>query len=356
MTVYHILPDHDLGGGVTVTAALIRSILALGRGDDHVAVLPENATPPMRAVFEDLPHRIAPYPGRGAPWKIAKAILGLGAGKGDVVHGQGTRAALAAMIARPLGGGFRTAYTVHGFHGLAQPGPFQARVRLERLLARRMDATVFVSHADAALAREAGLRHRGPAVVIENGIAAPEVAPDAPQDIDILFVGRMVYQKHPQAFIETLAKVEGAPRAVIIGAGEMAEEVDGLIAEKGLANVLRHDGLPFAQTLAHMGRARLLVMTSRWEGLPTVAIEAAQSRALVCGYDIPPLAEVLEEVGAETLTPSDPAALAAKITALLDDEGERRALADKLHDRVRERFSPRAMAERYVAEVYDPLS
>lgn len=354
MTVYNILPDHDLGGGAVNTARLMRALAEVAPDLPCTAMLPANASDSVRRVFADLPHVLADYPGRGGPHLIARAALKL-AQPGDILHGQGTRAAMGAGLAAAWNRKLRAVYTVRGFHGLAQPGPLGLRVKLERLMARRMDATVFVSHADRALAEEAGLRFRNPSMVIENGLEVPPVDPDAPRDIDLLFVGRMVFQKHPQAFIETLARLEAKPRTVIVGAGEMAAEIDGMLAEKGLGHVTRLDGLPFAETLEHMARARFLVMTSRWEGLPTVAIEAAQSRALVTGFSIPPLAEVLAETGAETLTGPDPAALAARLDALLADEGARRALADDLHDKVRARFAPSLMARKYLEQVYRPL-
>jgi glycosyltransferase involved in cell wall biosynthesis len=350
MTILHVLPDHDLGGGAVNTARLIRALEARGMDEPQLALLPANASPGMREVFADLPHVIERYAGRGAVHRMAQAILRRAA-RGDVVHAQGTRAALGAMLARPAKPGLRTVYTVRGFHGLAQPGLLGARARLERLLARGIDATVFVSNADAALARESGLRYPRLAEVIENGIETPPVPADAPRDIDLLFVGRLVRQKWPEAFLEAAARLPGAPRIVMIGAGELAGEVDAMARRLGLARLERHDGLPPAETLACMARARLLVTTSRWEGLPTVAIEAAQSGALVAGHRIAPLAEVLGEIGDETLTPPEPEALAARLAELLDDEPRRRRLAERLQARARGRFSPGRMAGRY-AEVY----
>jgi glycosyltransferase involved in cell wall biosynthesis len=131
--------------------------------------------------------------------------------------------------------------------------------------------------------------------------------------------------------------------------------VDALAHDRGLSNFTRLDGLPRDETLARMARARLLVMTSRWEGLPTVAIEAALSGALVAGHSIPPLAEILGDLAAETLTEPDPAALADRLDALLGDEPRRSALADRLRSRAAARYAPEAMAARH-ADLYDRLA
>ena len=149
----------------------------------------------------------------------------------------------------------------------------------------------------------------------------------------------------------SLSRLSRPARAVMVGAGELAGEVDALAARLGLPDFTRLDGLPPSETLACMARARILVMTSRWEGLPTVAIEAVQSGSLVAGYAIPPLESILGETAAHALTPPRPEALAARLDVLLDDEPGRAALAAELSGRARARFSPDRMAARY-AELY----
>lgn len=348
MTILHVVPDDALGGGAVNVARLMRA--AAGRDEAQLALIPSNADARLRDLYADLPHETGAFRGRGALPEMARAIGGA-AGKGDLVHAHGTRAALAASLVGLVRPDLRLVYTVRGFHGLAQPGPFGVRVKLEHWLARRMHATAFVSAADAALARKAGLRHRGPVAVVENGVPLPEVsAPaDRPRDIDVLFVGRLVTQKHPEAFVDAAARLPGAPRIVMIGAGELAAEVDARAAAAGLAAFERIDGLGHAEVLARMARARILVMTSRWEGLPTVAIEALLSGCLVAGFDIPPLAEVLEADAPDLLTPHDPGALAERLVALLADEPGRAARAARLGAAAKLRFDPARMAERYAA-------
>lgn len=344
--VIHVVPDNELGGGAVNVARLVRALDRPGR-----ALLPRDARPEVRALFADLPHAFGGYAGRGAVLAAARAIR-REIRPGGIIHAHGTRAALAGLIARQGLRGARVVYTVRGFHGLARPGPFSMRVRLERMLARGVDATVFVSQADEALARRTGLRHRGPARVIRNGVEAPEArAPgvEAARDIDLLFVGRMVRQKNPQAFVETAARLPGAPRITMIGAGEMAAEIDAMIAARGLASLERLDGLDHAGTLERMARSKLLVLTSRWEGLPTVAVEALLRGCLAAGFEIPSLPEVLGEDAPALLTSHDPEALAARLAALLADDPAREAMAARLRAATRETFSTSRMAESYAA-------
>jgi glycosyltransferase involved in cell wall biosynthesis len=362
MTIWHVAPDGALGGGAVIMARLLREMTpdeaptgapaphdpSGAPQDRHVALLPRNADPEMAALFDGLPVRRGFYDGRANPLIFARAIAAV-ARRGDVIHAHGTRAALAGALARLVQPGLTLIYTVHGFHGLAQTGRFGARENLERLLARVCDAVVFTSLADRDLATRHGLRYRARTEVIGNGIDVPAVAADAPKDIDALFIGRLVYQKNPQDFVRVAALLPSGTRIEMIGDGDLAAEVDELIARTG-APIRRLGAIGWPEMIERLSRARLLVMTSRWEGLPTSPIEAGMSRAMTCAYDIPPTAEILGEAqAARCLTEARPEALAAAIAPLLADEGERRALANTQHDRMRARYEPALCAARYRA-------
>jgi glycosyltransferase involved in cell wall biosynthesis len=348
--VYHVIADHEFGGGTVHTARLIRALNAKDSTWMHVAILPVNSDEETRRTFHELPSIIGDYRGRSSPLEIARCILRLSK-HGDVVHAQGTRAAVGATIDCFITSRIRAVYTVHGFHGIADPGRFGLRPLVEHVLARRLDATVFVSNADAELARASGLRYRSPSEVIENGMEVSEVDPSSQRTIDLLFVGRMVKQKWPEAFVDVVSKLPRKVRAVMIGTGELAASVDKLISQVAAGRIERIDGLSHVQTLDRMAQARILVMTSRWEGLPTVAIEAAQSGALVSGYYIPPLAEVLGKLSSVTLSPSNPSDLAERLDSLLADETARVARVRALKTSVTQRYSLARMAQRY-SELY----
>lgn len=343
--VLHIVPDGDLGGGAIFVARLIK---VLGADSCSTVFLPAQAAPALLDLFAGyMIVQGSRYRSRGSVFDLVRDLRLLG-GDYDMIHAHGTRAAMGAALTRDVGGlRLPILYTVHGYHGLAQPGPAQIRLRLERLLARRCDAVSFVSHADEALAKERRIRPRV-AEVIVNGVSVPEAEP-VPRDIDVLFVGRFVFQKYPEAFLQAVADLLGAPRIVMIGTGALEGALRALARDKAILNFEFAGMQPLASTLAHMRRARLLVMTSRWEGLPTVAIEAILSGALVTGYRIPPLTEILHPLDDRLLVPLDNApALHARISGLLAAEDERQALLARIQPQVRDVYDPRRMAQRYL--------
>lgn len=98
----------------------------------------------------------------------------------------------------------------------------------------------------------------------------------------ILAVGRLTKQKDFPTLIRAFAQVHPArsARLLILGEGPDRSELERLVSDLGLKD---HVGLPgfVSNPYAYMSRAALYVLSSRWEGLPTVLIEA-----LFCGPSI----------------------------------------------------------------------
>ena len=121
----------------------------------------------------------------------------------------------------------------------------------------------------------------GRSSVLYNVIDADEVCRKVAQDekeyaYDIVYVGRLTPQKNPQRLIKVLAGIhEKYPqmRAAIVGTGELEEETKEKINEydvRGCVDMLGFCSNPYKI----MKSAKILIMTSRWEGLPMCALEA----------------------------------------------------------------------------------
>lgn len=112
----------------------------------------------------------------------------------------------------------------------------------------------------------------------------------------ILGVGRLTPQKDFATLIRAFAQVRTVHdcRLVILGEGELRAELEQLIASLGVQDSVQLPGFtdnPFAW----MSRVRLFVLSSRWEGLGNVLIEAMACGAAVVSTDCPSgPAEILE--------------------------------------------------------------
>lgn len=100
-------------------------------------------------------------------------------------------------------------------------------------------------------------------------------------EYDVAFIGRQVPQKDPKRFvniISLLLKKVPSIKAVMIGEGELFEEVKSLIIEKGLEDIISMKGFqnnPFPILKA----SKIVIMPSKWEGFGLTAVE---SMALGC--------------------------------------------------------------------------
>lgn len=175
----------------------------------------------------------------------------------------------------------------------ARPGFYRLSLALAPLLYRRADRILAVSAATAdSLAHTSGIA-REKITVLHNpvvGLALERAAAaslahewlDPPHEM-IVAVGRLSAQKdYPTLLRAFAALVAQRPtaRLVILGEGEERAALGALAETLGLADRVQFVGFE-ANPYRWMARAKVFVLTSLWEGLPTVIIEA-----LACGATI----------------------------------------------------------------------
>jgi glycosyltransferase involved in cell wall biosynthesis len=122
----------------------------------------------------------------------------------------------------------------------------------------------------------------------------PWFAPGEPPVI--LSVGELSYRKGFDVLIPAFARLrqERRCRLMILGKGARRERLLAQAAELGVANDFALPGY-VTTPYSYMAGAGLFVMTSRWEGMPLVLIEALAVGASVVSTDCPNgPAEVLE--------------------------------------------------------------
>lgn len=163
----------------------------------------------------------------------------------------------------------------------------------------------------------------------------PVVSPDLPEQAKaplghpwfkrgqppvLLGVGRLHPQKDFPTLLRAFARVRAVRpvRLVILGEGEERPALEALVKELGVGTDVSMPGFA-ANPYAHLARAGAFVLSSRWEGLPTVMIEALACGAPVASTDCPSgPAEILDGGRLGPLVPmGDDAALATAILEVL---------------------------------------
>jgi glycosyltransferase involved in cell wall biosynthesis len=162
-----------------------------------------------------------------------------------------------------------------------------------RLLWRAADAVVAVSEGVADdLARVAAIP-RSAITVIYNPVVSADYAARAavppphpwlarPQAPVFLFAGRLTAQKDPQTLVLAFARLlrRSPARLIILGEGELAGRLQQMARDLGIAQAVCFAGFQ-RDPLPWIARATALVLSSRFEGLGNVIIEA-----LACGVPV----------------------------------------------------------------------
>jgi glycosyltransferase involved in cell wall biosynthesis len=194
-------------------------------------------------------------------------------------------------------------------------------------------ASVVAVSQDAAddLARTSGLPRDRVRVVYNPVITRPIMAmarqaPDHPwfapgQPPVVLGVGRFTAAKDFPTLIRAFAEVRRrrAGRLIILGEGEQRPALEALVSKLGLVEDVELPG--FRQNaLAYMAGSAVFVLSSAWEGLPTVLIEALAAGTRVVSTDCHSgPREILKGGRLGTLVPvGDATALAGAIINALD--------------------------------------
>ncbi len=163
----------------------------------------------------------------------------------------------------------------------------------------RADRIVAVSRGAAEdLARVTGLpRHR--IDILYNPVVTPELKETCRRDVShqwlqpgsppvVLSVGRLCEQKDFPTLLRAFAVVRKrrAARLMILGEGPDRAGLEGLADELGIQEDVALPGWVHGPA-AYMARAAAFVLSSRYEGLPTVLIEALYAGVPVVATDCP---------------------------------------------------------------------
>ena len=95
-------------------------------------------------------------------------------------------------------------------------------------------------------------------------------------DYDLIYVGRLTYQKDPQRLMRLCARLKKDKpdlKAAIVGTGELLDEVQALCEELGISENVHFLGFQ-SNPIKMVADSKAMILTSRWEGTPMCALEA----------------------------------------------------------------------------------
>ncbi len=207
--------------------------------------------------------------------------------------------------------------------------------RQDYLAALRGVDTVITVSTSAAESWQAAFENAQVSVpirAIPNGIAVPVPRSDrervrqmlglAVGERLILHVGRFTAQKAQDVLVRAFAILkEQQPETslLMVGTGETRAAVEAYIADEKINGVLIEPHRPDMADV--MAAADLVVLPSRFEGLPLVLLEAMAMGIPVVATRVPGIIDALGATHPFLVPPDDPAALAVAMQAALRDDG-----------------------------------
>lgn len=207
---------------------------------------------------------------------------------------------------------------------------YRPKLRAEILRAYpRLDAVTVLTERDLGDYREA-LGDRVRLARIPNGVPEPPDRSGIPEGKVLIAAGRLSPQKGFDLLVDAFAKVHARHpdwRLDIFGQGELQRDIQARIDGYGLTGAARLRGVT-GKLAEELTAAGMFVLSSRFEGLPMVLLEAMTLGVPAVAFDCPTgPAEIIEHGRTGLLVPpQDTGALADGICELIEDPVRRAAM------------------------------
>jgi glycosyltransferase involved in cell wall biosynthesis len=196
-------------------------------------------------------------------------------------------------------------------------------------------------------------RHHGPVRVIPNGIDVAENETAGARDL-VAWIGGIRRIKQPELFLELARRIPDR-RFVLLGGGSGVEpSFEKKIRDEAarVPNVTLTGHVPHDTIRDYLGRAAVLVNTSRVEGFPNAYLEAWNLCVPVVSFnDVDGLVEK-ENLGVICKGLGE---MEAAVRSFTDDTERRTAAGRRGRAVVRERFSAPVLARHYI-EFFEELA
>lgn len=208
--------------------------------------------------------------------------------------------------------------------------------RLAFAVTRNFDLVVVRGNSAARFVRERA-KYRNYLEIITGSVDTRSQLMRDQRDIDVIFVGRLTEYKRPDRLVKALAIVaKNVPtlHATFVGDGpdlaDLMLQVCTLGLEKNIKFLGQRSDVPEL-----MGKARVFVLTSRWEGVSIAMLEAMALGVVPVVSDVGDLRDFVEDnITGFILSGEDIDGFGERISQLLCNESLRIRLAQNARERI----------------------
>lgn len=261
----------------------------------------------------------------------------------DIIHAHDVSA---SVIASYFGSKYRVISHIHGNHESMSKINF--RTILYLLCSKRFKHIFWVSKSSFDGYRFKN-RISGKSSVLYNVMNRDSIINKANQDrsiydYDVVYIGRLSYPKNPQRLMNVLKlAIEFNPKIkiAIVGDGDLLDEVKKISKESGIENNISFLGFQ-SNPLKILKDAKVMIMTSRFEGTPMCALEAMALGVPIVTTPTDGLIDLIDD-NVEGYLSEDNSRLAEKIVEIID----KKDLHEELSKNSIEKFSVINDLEKY---------
>jgi len=153
-------------------------------------------------------------------------------------------------------------------------------------------------------------------------------------DYDMIYVGRLTFQKDPQRLMRLCARMKTEKpdlKAAVVGTGELEEETRTLCRDLGLEENVQFLGFQ-SNPIKMVHDSKALVLTSRWEGTPMCALEAMALGTPVVSTPSDGMKDLITDGVNGYLSDADEV-LAQRLLKIITDGAHRKALSEQAQTR-----------------------
>ena len=377
LNILHTITKLELGGAQENTLYTLRNLdqerynLFLIANDRGILVEEAKKMKDVKAFF--IPELVRPI----NPLKDLIALIKLfhfcKREKIDIIHTHSSKAGILGRWAARLAKVPVTIHTIHGW-GFAPGQNFLKRrlfIFLERSTASITDRLIAVSQANIETGIKNRIGRRENYTIVRSGIkpsrfqnAEVKIAEKKKElgleeDTKVVaMIAPFKPQKAPLDFVKIASRVnmqKPETQFLLIGDGKLRPEIERLIKQFNLETKVILTGWrrDIPQILKVMD---ILVLTSRWEGLPRVFPEAMASELPIVATKVDGAPEAIEEgVNGFLVSVGDTRSMAEKIISLLDNPEMAEEMGRKGREKVFPEFDIDLMVEK-INDLYQELT
>ena len=169
-------------------------------------------------------------------------------------------------------------------------------------------------------------------------------------DYDMIYVGRLTFQKDPQRLMRLCARLkESKPdlKVAIVGTGELEAEVKALCEELNIQDNVQFLGFQ-SNPIKMIHDSKAMILTSRWEGTPMCALEAMALGTPVVSTPSDGMTDLLDD-GVNGYLTDDDGQMAEKLLKIMNDPVHRIYLGEN----ARKKFANINDAPKYKQAIAD---